>query len=48
MFPTLSDGEVLARLGLATAGTVVLGYLVYSWADRLARRKGFIDMDTGW
>jgi ABC-2 type transport system permease protein len=48
MFPTLSDGEVLARLALATAGTVVLGYLVYSWADRLARRKGFIDMDTGW
>jgi ABC-2 type transport system permease protein len=48
MFPTLSDGEVLARLALATAGTVVLGYLVYSWADRLARRKGFIDMETGW
>ena len=48
MFPTLSDGEVLLRLVLATAGTVVLGYLVYSWADRLARRKGFIDMDTGW
>jgi ABC-2 type transport system permease protein len=48
MFPALTDGEVLARLALATAGTVVLGYLVYSWADRLARRKGFIDMDTGW
>jgi ABC-2 type transport system permease protein len=48
MFPSLSDGEVLARLALATAGTVVLGYLVYSWADRQARRKGFIDMDTGW
>jgi ABC-2 type transport system permease protein len=48
MFPTLSDGEVLLRLVLATAGTVVLGYLVYSYADRLARRKGFIDMDTGW
>jgi len=48
MFPTLSDGEVLLRLGLATAGTVLLGYLVYGWADRLARRKGFIDMDTSW
>jgi len=48
MFPSLSDGEVLARLVLATAGTAVLAYLVYSWADRLARRKGFIDMDTGW
>ena len=48
MLPNLSDGEVLARLGLATAGTVVLGYLVYSWADRLARRQGFIDMDTSW
>jgi ABC-2 type transport system permease protein len=48
MFPSLSDGEVLARLLLATAGPVVLAYLVYSWADREARRKGFIDMDTGW
>ena len=48
MFPSLSDGEVLVRLVLATAGTAVLAYLVYSWADRLARRKGFIDMDTGW
>jgi ABC-2 type transport system permease protein len=48
MFPTLSDGDILLRLVLATVGTVVLAYLVYSWADRLARRKGFIDMDTGW
>jgi ABC-2 type transport system permease protein len=48
MFPTLSDGDVLLRLVVATAGTVVLAYLVYSWGDRLARRKGFIDMDTGW
>jgi ABC-2 type transport system permease protein len=48
MFPNLSDLDVLTRLLLATAGTVVLAYLVYSWADRLARRKGFIDMETGW
>ena len=48
MFPALSDGEVLVRLALATAGTVVLGYLIYSWADRQARGKGFIDMDTSW
>jgi ABC-2 type transport system permease protein len=46
MFPTLSDGEVLARLALATAGTIVLGYLVYLWADRQARWKGYIDMDA--
>jgi ABC-2 type transport system permease protein len=46
MFPTLSDGEVLARLVLATAGTVVLGYLVYRWADRRARWKGLIDMES--
>lgn len=46
MFPGLSDGEVLARLALATAGTVLLGYLVYRWADRQARWKGYIDMDA--
>ncbi len=44
MFPTLTDGEVLARLALATLGTVVLGYVLYSWADRQARRKGYLDM----
>ena len=46
MFPNLSDGEVLLRLALATAGTVALGYLTYLWADRRARRKGYIDMDA--
>jgi ABC-2 type transport system permease protein len=46
MFPGLSDGEVLTRLALATAGTVLLGYLVYRWADRQARWKGYIDMDA--
>jgi ABC-2 type transport system permease protein len=46
MFPTLSDGEVLGRLVLATAGTLVLGYFVYRWADRQARWKGLIDMDS--
>ena len=46
MFPGLTDGEVLVRLALATLGTAVLGYLVYTWADRQARWKGFIDMDT--
>ncbi|HVD00038.1 MAG TPA: ABC transporter permease [Candidatus Dormibacteraeota bacterium] len=46
MFPGLSDGQVLLRLSLATVGTVALGYLAYSWADRQARRKGYIDMDA--
>ena len=46
MFPGLSDAEVLARLALATAGTVLVGYLVYRWADRQARWKGYIDMDA--
>jgi ABC-type polysaccharide/polyol phosphate export permease len=46
MFPGLSDGQVLLRLGLATAGTVALGYLAYFWADRQARRKGYIDMEA--
>jgi ABC-2 type transport system permease protein len=46
MFPDLSDGQVLLRLALATAGTIVVGYLVYAWADRQARWKGYIDMET--
>ena len=46
MFPGLTDGEVLVRLALATLGTAVLGYLVYAWADRQARWKGYIDMET--
>jgi ABC-2 type transport system permease protein len=46
MFPNASDGDILARLALATAGTVVLGYLTYVWADRRARRQGYIDMDA--
>lgn len=46
MFPGLSDEQVLMRLALATAGTAVLGYLAYSWADRMARLKGYIDMDA--
>jgi ABC-2 type transport system permease protein len=46
MFPALSDGQVLFRLGLSTAGTVAVAYLAYLWADRQARRKGYIDMDA--
>jgi ABC-2 type transport system permease protein len=46
MFPYLSDGQVVLRLVLSTAGTVVLGYLAYVWADRRARTKGYIDMDA--
>jgi ABC-2 type transport system permease protein len=46
MFPTLSDGEVLLRLVVATAGTLLVGYLVYRWADHQARWKGLIDMES--
>jgi ABC-2 type transport system permease protein len=46
MFPGLSDEQVLIRLALATVGTVAVGYLTYFWADRQARRKGYIDMDA--
>ena len=48
MFPGLSDGEVLVRLLVATAGTVVLGYLVYRVMDRRARAMGYIDMEANW
>lgn len=46
MFPALSDLEVIARLVLATAGTVVIANVVYRWADHRARAQGYIDMDA--
>jgi hypothetical protein len=48
MFPSLSDGDVLLRLIVATAGTVMLGYVLYRASDRQARRKGYIDMEANW
>jgi ABC-2 type transport system permease protein len=48
MFPTISDGEVLLRLTVATAGTVLLGYILYRVTDRRARRLGYIDMEANW
>ncbi|HEV2216484.1 MAG TPA: ABC transporter permease [Candidatus Dormibacteraeota bacterium] len=48
MFPSLSDGDVLLRLLIATAGTVVLGYFLYRWTDRRARGLGYIDMEANW
>ena len=48
MFPTLSDGDVFLRLLVTTAATLILAHLVFGWADRTARRKGLIDMETNW
>jgi ABC-2 type transport system permease protein len=48
MFPALSDGDVLLRLLVTTAATLILAHLVFSWADRTARLKGLIDMETNW
>ena len=48
MFPALSDADVFLRLLVATAATLVLAHLVFSWADRTARQKGLIDMETNW
>ena len=48
MFPNLSDGEVYLRLVAATAGTLLLGYVLYRMADRRARRLGYIDMEANW
>jgi ABC-2 type transport system permease protein len=48
MFPALSDADVLLRLLVTTAGTLILAHLVFGWADRTARRKGLIDMETNW
>jgi ABC-2 type transport system permease protein len=46
MFPGLSDLEVLLRLVVAAAATVLLAHLVFRWADRNGRQKGLIDMET--
>jgi ABC-2 type transport system permease protein len=48
MFPALSDGEVMLRLLVSTVGTLIVAHLVFTWADRLARRKGLIDMESNW
>ena len=48
MFPNLSDGEVLLRLLAATAGAVLLSFLLYRRIDRRARRMGYIDMEANW
>jgi ABC-2 type transport system permease protein len=48
MFPSISDVDVLLRLLVATAGTVVLGYVLYRVTDRRARRLGYIDMEANW
>jgi len=48
MFPALSDGDVLLRLLVTTVGTLILAHLVFTWAERQARRKGLIDMESNW
>lgn len=48
IFPTLSDGEVLLRLLGTTVATVLLAFLVFSWADRSARGRGLIDRESNW
>jgi len=48
MFPTLSDADVLLRLVVTTVATLLLAHLVFSWADRRARRRGLIDMESNW
>jgi ABC-2 type transport system permease protein len=48
MFPALSDADILLRLVMTTAVTVVLAHLVFTWADREARRKGLIDRESNW
>ncbi len=48
MFPGLSDVDILVRLVLASAGTIVLSYLVFRWADRRGRQQGYVDRDVNW
>ena len=46
MFPHLSDGEVLLRLAATTAALMVVAALAFGVADRVARRRGLIDMES--
>jgi ABC-2 type transport system permease protein len=48
MFPSFSDGDVLLRLLLTTIATVILAHLVFGWAERRARRRGLIDLESNW
>ncbi len=48
MFPGLSDIDVLVRLVATTAGTIALASLVFRWADRRGRQKGYVDRDVNW
>lgn len=48
MFPQLSNGDVLLRLALTTGGTVIVCWIAYLFADRRARRQGYIDMEANW
>ena len=48
MFPGLSDIDVLVRLVATTAGTIALASLVFPWADRRGRQKGYVDRDVNW
>jgi ABC-2 type transport system permease protein len=48
MFSTLSDADVLLRLLIATAVTLVVAHLVFTWADRVARQQGLIDRESNW
>jgi ABC-2 type transport system permease protein len=45
MFPGLNSSNVLLRLALCAAGTVLLAHLVFTWADRRARRRGYYDRE---
>lgn len=48
MFPGLSDFDVLLRLVASAMGTVVVASLVFRWADRRGRQKGYVDRDLNW
>jgi ABC-2 type transport system permease protein len=45
MFPNLSTADVLLRLAASAVGTLVLAHLVFSWADRRARTRGYYDRE---
>ncbi len=42
----LSDGQLLGVLGLCALGALVVSVLFFRWAEKLARRRGLLDMQT--
>ncbi|HEY3237947.1 MAG TPA: ABC transporter permease [Acidimicrobiia bacterium] len=46
-FPALAQGEVLGLLAVSTTVSLVLALIIFTWAERRARRLGILDRESG-